>query len=578
MTNAQIVNELREMALYYEMDGIGFKPAAYEKAADSVAASGVEAAQLYKQDGLKGLKTIPGVGEGIAHHIETLLKGKDFLEHAKFRKKYPIELLALTSIENVGAKTAKTLYQKLKVRNLQDLEKAALAGKISNLPGFGKKSEENILVGIALKKKTGDRKILGYVLPLAEKLVAEIRRIPGVKQAEVAGSVRRRQETIGDLDILVTTSDSEKVMAVFTGFPEVDKVLEHGPTKTTVRLTNGMQADIRVIADESYGAALQYFTGSKEHNVVVRKMAITKGLKLNEYGIWRSKKRIASRTEADVYKALGLTYIEPEIRTDTGEIEGANKKKLPKLIPYGSVLGDLQTQTDWTDGEASIEAMAEAAMARGLKYICVTDHTKSLAMTGGLDEKGLARQAKAIDQLNKKYRGKFTILKGAEVNIMKDGSLDIDDVALAKLDFVGAAVHSHFKLSREEQTMRVITAMRNRHVDAIFHPTGRLINTRAPLDLDMAALVNAAKVTGTALEIDAFPDRSDLKDAHVRMAVEAGVKLVIDTDAHAPAHFDFLNLGVAIARRGWASKRQVLNTLKPLDLLKWLRTPKNKRR
>lgn len=581
VTNKDIADRLREMSLCYEMDEVPFKPAAYERAADAVADAPSEAAALYAEGGRKALKTIPGVGEGIARHIEEMLAKGTFPEYAACKRRYPIDVLALTSIDDVGPKRARTLFAKLKVKTVDDLERVAKSGKVGVLPGFGKKTEENILKGIARMRGAGGRQLLGHVLPLAQRMVAELRALPGVRHAEIAGSTRRRQETVGDLDILVTTSAPEKVMAVFTGFPEVRDVLEHGPTKTTVRLANGMQADVRVVADESFGAALQYFTGSKDHNVVVRKLAIAKGLKLNEYGIWRGRKRVASRTEEDVYKAIGLPYMEPELRTDTGEIEAAKQGRLPKLVPYGAIRGDLQTQTSWTDGAAGIAEMAEAARARGLEYMAITDHTRSLAMTGGLDEKGLARQAKEIDALNAKLakaKAGFTVLKGAEVNVMKDGALDIADAALAKLDSVGIAVHSHFTLSREQQTARIIAAMKNPHADVLFHPTGRVIGKRDPYDVDMEAVLKAAKATNTAVEIDAFPERSDLKDSHVRMAVALGVKLVIDTDAHHPSHLAYLDLGVAIARRGWASKASVLNVRPLKDLLAWLRTPKAKRK
>ncbi len=581
MTNREIADVLREMSLYYEMDDVAFKPAAYEKAALAVAESDLDVEDLYKKEGRAALRKIPGVGEGISHHIEQLIKKGTFPEYRAFKKRYPIDLIAITSIENIGAKTAKALYQKLKIKTLADLEKAAAAGKISAIPHFGKKTEQNIVKGIERTKRAGGRHVLGHILPTAERMVEQIRNVRGVKHAEVAGSIRRRQETIGDMDILVTTSDPEKVMAVFTGFPDVADVLEHGPTKTVVRLKNGMRADVRVIPDESFGAALQYFTGSKEHNVVVRKMAIAKGLKLNEYGIWRGKKRIASRTEEEVYKALGLSYMDPEIRTDSGEIEAAKRGKLPKLIPYGAVRGDLQVQSDWTDGDASIEAMADAARKLGREYIAITDHTRALAMTGGLDEKKLAKQGAAIDVLNAKFKkegAKFRVLKGSEVNVMKDGSLDIDDAALAKLDVVGISVHSHFNLTRDEQTKRIIAAMKNPHADILFHPTGRIIHKRDPYDVDMEKVLKAAKATGTAVEIDAYPDRSDLKDVHVRMAVALGVKLVIDTDAHHPSHLGYLDLGVAIARRGWAKKSDVLNTRPVEELLGWFKMAKGKRK
>jgi DNA polymerase (family 10) len=332
-----------------------------------------------------------------------------------------------------------------------------------------------------------------------------------------------------------------------------------------------------VVPDDTYGAILHHFTGNKDHNILLRLLAKKKGLMLNEFGLFKGKKRIASRTEEEIYAGLGLPFIEPELRTGGGEIEAAVAGTLPKLIPYGAIRGDLQVQTSWTDGAASIEKMAEAAKKLGLDYMAVTDHTKALAMTGGLDEKALAKQGKEIDALNRKHAN-FTILKGSECDILKDGSMDLNDAALASLDFVGASIHSFFKLTGKEQTARMITAMKNPHVDAIFHPTGRKINKRPPYDIDILEVLKAAKATGTLMEIDAYPDRSDLRDEHVRMAVKLGVKLLIDTDAHHPSHLEWMDLGVAIARRGWAEKKDVLNTRPLKDLLKWLQTPKPQRR
>jgi DNA polymerase (family 10) len=520
------------------------------------------------------------VGEGIARDIESFLKKRPSPDYKRLKKRYPVDILGLTSVESVGPKTVRLLYRELGVRTVRQLEKAAMQGKIRSLPGMGVKSEEKILAGIAVVASAGGRQLLGDILPLAEALVADIRLVPGVKRAEIAGSVRRRQETVGDLDIIVTTKDPEAVMARFSGFPEVKDVLEHGHTKTVVLLKNGMHADVRVVADDEFGAALQYYTGSKDHNVVVRGMAAEKGLKLNEYGIWKGSKRLASKTEEDVYKALGLPYIAPELRTDTGEVDAAKRAKLPKILSYGSVRGDLQTQTSWTDGAHSIEEMAEVAYTNGLDYIVITDHTKALAMTGGLDEKGLEKQGREIDRVNtlfEKRKRPFRVLKGAEVDILKDGSMDISDAALAKLDFVGGSVHSHFGLSAAQQTARIIRAMENPHVDAIFHPTCRIIGKREPVAIDMPALIAAAKRTGTLLEIDAFPGRSDLRDAHVRMAVEAGVKLIIDTDAHAVQHLAFLDLGVAIARRGWATKGDIVNTKGLEAFLRWIKAKKGER-
>lgn len=577
LSNKEIADHLTETGLRYEMLGVAFKPQAYARAAESVADAAIGLADLWREKGEKGLREVPGVGPGIALHVASLLKTGSFPEYEKLKKRVPVDVVGLTSVEDIGPKHALVLWQKLKIRNVADLEAAARAGKIRKLPGFGEKTEYRILKSLAFLKAQGGRKILGHVLPLALEMEKELRAIPGVKHAAVAGSVRRRQETIGDFDFLVTTASPEKVMAWFVGFPEVAEVLEHGPTKTTVRLKNGMQADVRVIPNESYGAALQYFTGDKQHNILVRELAIRKGLKLNEYGLWKGKKLVAGKTEEEVYKALGLPCFAPEIRTASGELEAARAKKLPHLIEYGALRGDLQVQTNWTDGAASIETMAAEAKKLGLEYLVVTDHTKALAMVGGLTDADVKRQGKAIDKINAKLRG-FTVLKGTECDILKDGSLDLKDETLAELDFVGASVHSYFNLPRAEQTARIIKAMRNPHVDAIFHPTGRVIGERPPYDLDIEAIIKAAKETGTALEIDAYPDRSDLRDEHVRLAVRAGVKFVIDTDAHHPHHLAFGDLGVAIARRGWAAAKDILNTRKLPELLKWLRTPKNKRK
>lgn len=577
LSNAEIAENLKETGMLYAMLGVQFKPRAYERASEEAASFGQDIASFYKERGEKGLREIPGVGPGIAAHIASLLETGKFSEHEKLKKKIPIDVLGLTRVEHVGPKTALLLYKKLGVKDVADLERVAKAGKIAGIPGLGKKTEENILKGIGFVKSDTGRKVLGHVLPMALEIEAALRKIPGVRRAAAAGSLRRRQETIGDLDFLVATAKPEAAMEEFSHLREVASVLEHGPTKMVVRLRNGMHADLRVVEDASFGAALQYFTGSKDHNVLVRTMAIKKGLKLNEYGLWKGATRVAARTEEEVYKRLGLPFFEPELRTAEGEIEAAKAGKLPKLIPYGSVRGDLQVQTSWTDGAASIAEMAAEAKKLGLDYMAVTDHTKALAMVGGLDEKRLAKQGKEIDALNAKTKG-FTVLKGTECDILKDGRMDLDDAALASLDFVGGSVHSHFNLPEAAQTARVIAAMKNPHVDCIFHPTGRVIGQRPPYAIDMLAVLKAAKATGTAMEIDAYPDRSDLRDEHVRMAVKLGVKLIIDTDAHHPSHLRYLDLGVAIARRGWAEKKDILNARPLKEFLKWLKTPKSKRR
>jgi DNA polymerase (family 10) len=418
------------------------------------------------------------------------------------------------------------------------------------------------------------------VLPLAHTIEEHLRGLRGVEQAAVAGSVRRCKETIGDLDFLAAAREPEPVCRAFASMPEVAHVYARGETKALVRLANGMDADLRVVPAASFGAALLYFTGSKAHNVALRSLARRKGLKLNEYGVFRGARRIAGATEEEVYQALGLPFVPPELREDSGELEAARAGRLPRLIEHGRLRGDLQVQTDWTDGSASIEEMALAARALGLEYIAITDHTRDLAMARGCDEAKLLEQAAAIRALNRKLRG-FRVLTGAEVNIRDDGSLDVADEALAGLEVVGAAIHTRFHQSREETTRRLVRAIENPHVDVLFHPTARSLGHREPADLDIEAVIAAAKRTGTVLEIDAMPDRLDLPDEYVRKAVAAGVKLAIDSDAHHPAHLAYADeFGVAVARRGWAREADVINALpaaKCLARLKGARRARGRR-
>ncbi|MEK7195426.1 MAG: DNA polymerase III, partial [Patescibacteria group bacterium] len=395
--------------------------------------------------------------------------------------------------------------------------------------------------------------------------------LPGVERVVIAGSFRRRKETIGDVDILAIAENPKPVMDYFTGMPDAVRVYAHGETKSAIKTKSGLDVDLRVVPASSYGAALNYFTGSKNHNVAMRQIAIKKGYKLNEYGLFKGKKQVAGKDEEGIYRALGLDYIEPEMRENTGEIELAKRQKLPKLVGYDGLRGDLQIQTDWTDGSASVEAMARAASGFGLEYIAITDHTKRLAMTHGLDEKRILKQMSEIDRLNRKFGGKIRILKGSECDILKDGSMDLPDGVLSKLDVVGASVHSYFGLPRKEQTERIKKAMRNRNVDIIFHPTGRIINRREAYDIDMEDLIREAGHTGTVMEIDAYPDRLDLKDEHIRKCVEAGVKMSIDSDAHSPLHIPYLRYGIAQARRGWAERKDIINAWPLEKMLKMLK-------
>jgi DNA polymerase (family 10) len=560
--NEEIGRLLREIGLFLEMEGVAFKPRAYEKAAQSIEAMEQPVAKLYEAGGEKAVETVPGVGKSIAEKIvEFLSKGKvEYLE--TMRAKHPVDIFALTSIEGVGPKTVAALYSALGIRSLQDLEKAAREGRIHGLKGFGEKTEHQILQGLEFLSRARGRFLLGEVLALASEIESRLSKIRGVKKVSVAGSIRRRKETIGDADLVVVSGDPDRVMETFVSMPEVAHLYGRGPTKSNVRLENGLDVDLRVVPEESYGAAMSYFTGSKAHNLRLRRIALSKGYKLNEYGLYDEsggKERVlAGRTEEEIYRALGLAPVPPELREDRGEVEAALEGKLPRLIPYGKLKGDLQVQTSWTDGKHSIEEMAEAARSRGLEYIAITDHSIELAMTG-LDAKRLLEQKKEIQKINRRNPG-IEILSGVEVNILKDGNLDIEDAVLSKLDVVGAAVHTHLHLSKSEMTERICRALRNPHVDILFHPTGRILLKREPYEVDIEEVIRVARETGTLLEVDSIIDRLDLKDEHVRAAVDAGVKLVIDSDAHATRHFDWLPFGVATARRGWATAADVVNT------------------
>ncbi|MBI5022937.1 MAG: DNA polymerase/3'-5' exonuclease PolX [Candidatus Magasanikbacteria bacterium] len=572
--NSEIAKIFNHMAFILEGLNVLFKPRAYAQAAEAILAWNKDVEEIYKSEGLTGLKQIPSIGQNLAEHIEEIIKTGRLKEYEKLKKKLPVDIEGLSAIEGLGPKKMKILYDKLKIKTVADLAKAIATHKIAKLEHFGAQSETNIQRGLKFLKTNTGRIPLGYILPLAREIEQKLSKTPGVKKVIIAGSIRRWQETIGDIDILAISDQPKKIMEAFVSLPEIQTILSHGPTRSSVRLKIGLDADLRAVAPKSFGAALQYFTGDKNHNVKIREIAIKKGLKLNEYGLWRKEKNIACQTEEKIYAALGLDYIEPELRTDSGEIFAAQKHQLPRLIPHGSLKGDLQIQTNWTDGECTIEALARAAMEAGLEYIAITDHTKTLGIAHGLDEKQLAKQGQKIDALNVKFikeKINFKILKSAEININKDGSLDIADAALKKLDIMSVAIHSAFRLSKNEQTKRIIRAIEHSLVNILFHPTGRLINRREPYELDLEAIIKAAAANRVALELDCFPDRMDLKDTYVRQVIARGVKIAIDTDAHHPEHFKFLELGIGTARRGWAAKNDVINTWPIKKLLKWAR-------
>lgn len=581
MTKTRNAQELEkiflEYAYYYAAKDVPFKPRAYELASEAVSALGHKVKEVWKKGGIKELKELPGIGQSTAEKIDEFYRTGKVADYEKIKKEFPVDIWGLSRIEGLGPKHITELYQHLKVKNIADLRAALKAHKLQKIPRWGEKSEEKILRSLGMLEQSTGRKLLGYVLPLANEIVERISKVKGVKRCVYAGSLRRRQETIGDVDLFATASDPQSVMGAFVKLPMVQSVHERGKTRASVRLTNGMDADLRVVPDKVFGATLQYFTGNKRHNVLLRQYALSKGYTLSEYGLFRltkkgGKKRgelVVCETEEEIYQRLGMDTPPPELRVGEDEIAAALKHQLPSLIPYGSIKGDLQIQTDWTDGSASIEEMARAAQALGLSYLAVTDHTKALAFLGGLNDSKVIKQGKEIDRLNKKLHG-FKILKGTECDIKKDGSLDLSNEALAQLDWVGVSVHSSFKLSRSEQTQRLLKALANSNVDCLFHPTCRIIGKREAIDFDLDEILATAKKYQVALEIDAYPDRSDLRDVHVRAAIRAGVKLVIDTDAHSPEHLPFISLGEAIARRGWATKNDVLNTKTASELMAYL--------
>ncbi len=515
VSNKEIAKILYEISEYLEIKEIQFKPRAYEKAGYSVDNLEEEVFEIYKKGGLKAIENIPGVGISIAEKIEELFKTGHLKYYENLKKSFPVEISELSAIEGVGSKMIAKLYKELKIKNIRDLEKATKAGKIAKIKGLGEKVETKILKGIEFLKKSNGRFLLGAILSQARVIEGRLGELKEVEKITLTGSLRRMAETIGDLDIIIASNQPEKVMDFFVKMPEVVRVYSKGKVKTLVRLKNGMDADIEIVPSKSYGAAILAFTGDKRHNIALRALAEKKGYKLNDFGLWRGKKMVAGKTEEEIYGALGMQTPPPEIRNDSGEIQTALKNKLPKLIGYGDIRGDLQVTTNWTDGENSIEEMAVAAQAARLEYIAITDHTKSLAMTGGLDEKKLLKQIAEIDKIQKKFT-KIKILKGAEVNILRDGLLDINDEVLAKLDVVGIAVHSHFNLSRAEQTKRVVKAMRNKNADILFHPTGRLIQRRAPFDVDVdvgkgfqAGVAALLGVIGVLEQFDPEPQAAD---------------------------------------------------------------------
>jgi len=564
MKNQEIAKILYDIARYLEMDGVPFKPYAYEKVAMALESLEEDVEEIYKKGGSEALKRIPGVGEGIRKAIEECLKTGTIRIYEEYKKKLPIDLDGLVRIEGVGPKKAKILYEKLGIKSVKDLEKAAKAHKVAPLFGFGEKTEKNILEGIVFLKRDKGRFLLGEIMPVVKEIINKIGSLKEVKKISTAGSVRRMKETIGDADLLAVSNNPGKVMDFFCSLPGIERIWAKGSTKASIRMKQGFDVDLRIVPEKSYGSALQYFTGSKEHNIATRMIAISKGLKLNEYGLFRGSKMIAGKTEEEVYKAIGLPFIPPELRENQGELKG----RLPKLVELKDIKGDLHCHTDWDGGLDSIEKMAKTAKELGYEYIGISDHTKFLRIEYGLDEKQMAQQRKEIDGINKKIGPKFRILQGCETNILADGSSDIKDEELKKLDYVIAGVHSQMKMEKSRMTERIIKAMRNPNIDIISHLTGRIMKYRDEYQIDFDKILKVAKETGTILEINSTPERLDLKDTNIRKAKEMGVRMIINTDSHQKEQMAQIEYGIGQARRGWAEKEDIVNTQSLEKLLK----------
>lgn len=570
MTNLEVAAILSEVADLLEIQGVRFKPQAYRRAAQAIETLPEDIADVAREE---RLDEIPGVGRGIAGKVREIVETGSLAYLASLRRELPVGVQELTRIEGIGPKKAAVLSRELGIRSVDDLEAAAKAGRIRDLPGFGEKTEQNILAGIAMSRTAKKRHLLGYILPVAREIEERLAGLASVRQVSLAGSIRRMKETIGDLDILATSTRPEEVMEVFSTLPGVTRVLARGTTKTSVVLATGVQVDLRVVEEGQFGAALQYFTGSKEHNIALRRLAIARNWRLNEYGLvdLASNRMVAGEDEAGIYRALGLAWIEPELREDRGEIEAARAGTLPDLVGYGSIRGDLHVHTRWSEGAHSVGEMAEAAAALGYEYIAVCDHAETLHIARGLSPERLADQVREIERFNREGGSSVTVLSGTECNIGMDGRIDLPDSVLADLDVVVASVHSGFRQPEREMTERVVTAMHNDHIDIIGHPTGRILLAREPYRIDLAAVFEAAAALGVLLEINAFPGRLDLSDVNARSAREAGVRFSLGSDAHSRENLRYMELGVATARRGWLTADDIANTRPLAGLRRFLR-------
>ncbi len=564
--NSEVARILYEIGELYAVKGESFRSRAYLLAAQRIEGLTDDLRTVSSQG---SLEKIPGVGKGIASVIVEILQTGSSSHLEELRESLPLGIQELITLEGLGPKTVTRLMRELNIASVDDLEKAARSGKIQRLKGFGVKSEENILRAIESKKTVQTRFLLGEILPIIREIEDHMTGCREVLRVEAAGSARRMKETVGDIDILVAAKNNQAVVDQFVSLPRVTRVISKGSTRSTIIVGGRMQVDLRVVPPESFGSALQYFTGCKEHNVKLRALSVKLGYKLNEYGLFEreSHKPVAGDTEESIYHACGLSYIEPELREDRGEIQAALENSLPKIVGYDEMKGDLHVHSNWSDGTATLEDIAAATQKQKLDYVAITDHSKALAIARGLDEKRLRNQIREIDKLNKSL-DEFTLLKGIEVDIKRDGSLDLPDSVLKDLDFVVASIHSGFKGSAEQLSQRVISAIHNDYVSTIAHPTGRLMMRRPPYALNTEEVFAAAADQHVMMEINAFPNRLDLNDVHSRAAIRSGVQISIGTDAHTIDQLKYLALGVSVARRGWLESKHIINTCEIRELEK----------
>jgi DNA polymerase (family X) len=570
MNNAELAQVFANIGDLLEIKGENkFKIIAYRRAAETLREYNRDVSVVWKEG---GLRTIPGVGEAIADKIDELLRTGQLQMYERLKNEIPQGLIEVMGVPDLGPKKAAMFWEKLQISSVAALEEAARAGKLRSLPGMGEKSEAKIIAGIeSLARRATGRRPLGQAWNSAQNMLEFLRGLPGVERAEAAGSLRRMRATIGDLDFLVAADEAGPIMDAFTTHPSVARVLGHGPTKSSVELANGLQADLRVLPAARFGTLLQYFTGNKEHNVKLRELALKHGLSLNEHAFtYESGEQICCATEEEVYAQLGLDYIPPEMREARGEIEAAAKHRLPRLVELGDLRSDLHTHSTWSDGTLSIAAMARAAQERGLLALAITDHSYSLGVAGGLTPERLRQQRLEIDHEQAALGRGFTLLQGSEVEIRADGQLDFAEADLAALDVVVASLHVGLRQPRDQVTARLLAAINNPHVDIIGHPTGRLLPDREGADLDMEVVLRAAAASGVALEINANPARLDLEDAFAFRALELGCLLAIDTDAHSAGNFDLAHFGIGMARRAWATPERVINTWPIEQLRQWL--------